>query len=387
MFFEKRAASIRGSNSGYSTTVLPTDWLALSSTYISAERAIRNSDVWTAVNIISSDVARTIFHSDEKKIDALLQSPSTLTNRFAFFQSMVVQLLLEGNSYAVRRTDGKNEWWEFVPPSGVTVWLSDDGQSLSYDINFSNPKEEKLEKIDANDVIHFRWTSLNGGVIGQSPLVALTNELDLQDRANKLSLSTIKRAITPTSILTTEARLKSQERDAAREQFEKANTGDNAGRVLVLDNLFKYSSVEVSADVAKILSSADYTRDQIAKAFMIPATMLGNEASHSNIDMIHAEYNQAFGRYLAAIVEELQDKLNGDISTDVHLINDMDSSGLETRVIALVTSGVISTKVAQKVLAKSPSDILNEDLINLLEATNTEKEGTQQDETDTDTGI
>jgi HK97 family phage portal protein len=334
-----------------------------------AETAIRNSDVWTAVNIISTDVARTYFHTAKKAVDKLLDSPSVLTNRFSFYQSMVAQLLLSGNSYALRRTsaDGKGEWWEFIPPSNVTVWLADDGQSLSYDINFSNPHEENLKFVDASDVIHLRWSSMNGGITGQSPLVSLSNELALQNQASKLGLSALSRAITPTSILSTDkARLSKDERETAREQFEAANTGDNAGRTLVLDSLFSYSSVEVNADVAKILSSADYTRQQIAKAFMIPASYLGEEASSSNLDMVRAQYNQTFGRYLSAIVEELESKLDCDIFTDTHNINDLDGTGMEARVIALVTAGVIDAATAQNILAESQSDILDENMVNKL---------------------
>ncbi|ADP69219.1 hypothetical protein KMD26_gp35 [Leuconostoc phage phiMH1] len=46
MFFEKRSQPIRGSGSSYT---LSSGQMVLGSGYISADRALKNSDVWTAV--------------------------------------------------------------------------------------------------------------------------------------------------------------------------------------------------------------------------------------------------------------------------------------------------------------------------------------------------
>jgi HK97 family phage portal protein len=366
MFGEKRSVPIKSGGSDYHLTVGSSGWLSLSNDYLPAEKALRNSDIWTAVITIASDIARTSFHSSKRAEEKTLSNPATLTNRFNFYQSMAMQMLLDGNAYAIRRVGDERagEWWEFVPPSGVTVWLSDNGQSLSYDFNFLNPSEKRIEKISASDVIHWRWASENGGIVGQSPLVSLINEYNLQQSANNLAMSTMKRAITPTSILkSTAAKLGKKEREEVRSVFEEANTGNNSGRVLVLDPLFDYNQVEVKADIAKILDSVDYTRSQIAKAFMIPMALLGDEAEHSNPDQIKKQYDQAFDRYLQAVVGELSAKLSGNISTDIHLINDFDSSGLEGRVIALAGSGIINTTQAMSILKKSSSDIVTSDML------------------------
>ncbi|GAB2025820.1 hypothetical protein OfM1_18920 [Lactovum odontotermitis] len=367
MFGERRAQQVKSASSDYHLTVGSSSWLGLTNGYLSAEKALRNSDIWTAVITIASDIARTIFHSSKQPEEKVLNNPATLTNRFNFYQSMAMQMLLDGNAYALRRVGDarRGEWWEFVPPSGVTVWLSDDGQTLSYDFNFLNPSEKRLEKVAASDVIHLRWASENGGIVGQSPLVSLLNEYNLQQTANGLAMSTLKRAITPTSVLkSTAAKLGKKEREEVRNVFEEANTGGNSGRVLVLDPLFDFNQVEVKADIAKILDSVNYTRSQIAKAFMIPMALLGDEAEHSNPDQIKKQYDQAFDRYLQAVVGELSLKLSGNISTDIHLINDFDSSGLEGRVIALVQSGIVSKDIGLEILGKSSSDLITSDLVN-----------------------
>ena len=100
MFFEKRSVPIRGSGNSRALSIV-NGGLFFTDGYLSAEQAIRNSDVWTAVNIIATDIARVYFHAKDEQVDWLLTHPSRLTNRFNFFQSMVVQMLLDGNAYAL----------------------------------------------------------------------------------------------------------------------------------------------------------------------------------------------------------------------------------------------------------------------------------------------
>lgn len=384
MFFEKRSVPIRGSGNPRAVSVVGGNYLYTSG-YLSAEQAIRNSDVWTAVNIIATDIARVYFHSDNKKIDKLLTDPSRLTNRFNFFQAMLAQMLLDGNAYALRRTDktynNGQEYWEFISPSHVTTWLSDDGQTMTYDVRFDNRNEPELKNVDANDVIHFRWLSLNGGLVGQSPLMALRNELELQDNSRRLSLASLKQAVNPSSILKAKgAKLQAEERAAVRKAFEEAQTGENAGRLLVLDDLFDYQPLEVKTDIAKLLASTDFTRTQIAKAFLLPVNMLGGESEHSNADQVRADYNQTFARYLAPVVEELERKTGYKVIGDVRRATDLDGSQIEQRVGYLKDKDILTAEMAQQVLLKSQSDLITDDIVAKAELEKTLQRGEVTDD-------
>jgi HK97 family phage portal protein len=339
--------------------------LYLPSGHISAARAISNSDIWTAINIIASDIARVKFHSSDETIDRLLNNPSALTNRFSFYQSMVVQMLLTGNAYALRRENlfGK-EYWEFVPPSAVTQWLADDGQSLVYDFHFANPGEPDELKVQASDVIHMRWTSIDGGLVGQSPLVSLKNELAMQDSSRRLSLTALKNAFNPTSVIKFDnQKLDSKAKQKVRDEFEKANSGDNAGRLLVLDSLADYNQLEIKTDIAKLLASTDFTKEQIAKAFLLPINMFGGESAHSNTEQIRGDYNQTFARYLASVIDAISSALGVQISADVREATDLDGSQIESRVNEMVRDGVINADMAQIILSDSQSDLITPTII------------------------
>ncbi|MDC2805559.1 phage portal protein [Leuconostoc suionicum] len=362
MFFEKRSQPIRGSGSSYT---LSSGQMVLGGGYISADRALKNSDVWTAVNIISSDIARVKFHGDKKKTDTLLSSPSRVTNRFNFFQSMIAQMLLTGNAYALRRLDGSGEYLEFVSPSHIQQYLSDDGQITTYDISFNGTQEDDLKNVPSDDVIHLRLLSTDGGLTGKSPLTALVDELILQSGNNKLANSVFNKSANPSAMLklNTGQKLSNEGREAIRSAFEEANTGANSGRVMVMDGTFDYSQLEVKSDVAKLLTATDWTRSQIAKAFMLPSDMLGSESEHSNADQIRATYNNTIGRYLAPALEELSMKYGENIIADIREATDLDGAMLEQRTTNLIKGGAISSVLGLEILKDSHSDLVTPDLI------------------------
>ena len=175
-------------------------------------------------------------------------------------------------------------------------------------------------------------------------------------------------------------KLGEEERAAVRTAFEDAQSGDNAGRLLVLDDLFDYQQLEVKTDIAKLLASTDFTRTQIAKAFLLPVNMLGGESEHSNADQVRADYNQTFARYLAPVVEELEQKLGVNVVPDVRRATDLDGSQIEQRVGFLVDKAILSPEMAQQALLKSQSDLITDDIVAKSELEKTLKEGETTDE-------
>ncbi|MFL1695442.1 phage portal protein [Weissella kandleri] len=376
MFFEQRSIPIRGS--GYARG--SHSWLISDSGHVPATVAMRNSDIRTAITILASDIARVTYSTGNKKLDKLLAAPSKMTGRYAFMQSMMAQMLLDGNAYALRREDkAGHEYWEYVSPSHVVVNLADDGQSLSYDFSFDSVDERDEKDVEASDVIHFRLLGIDGGLMGRSPLESLQTELSLQKSSRNLALNIFKRAVNPTSVLKYAAKMSPAAKNEAREAFEEANSGDNSGRALIMDNNSTFEQLEVKSDVAKLLQSTDWTREQIAKVFMIPSDSLGSESQHSNIDQMQAQYNTALGRYIAAVVDELSLKLGQPIITNVREAIDLDGSKIEARTIALVKDKVISSDVGLEILKRSHSDLVTPEIITAVEINSLTSKGGDDD--------
>ena len=297
---------------------------------VSTSQALLNSDIFSVINRISSDIASARFKTANQYVYNLLNTPNRLISRFSFWQSVIIQLLLDGNSYVPI----KGMSLEQRRPSEVSeINVLDDYQGLTYKITpFNGEKEFTLTQ---DQILHFRIMpdSRYQYMIGMSPLESLTYEMTISADSRKATLNSIKNQISPIGILTVPAsQLNDEDREAARKSFEKANSGENNGRLMVLTDDSKFNQLDVKADVFKALNeNANFSASQISKAFGIPVDMLGGgqstESQHSNIDSVKGNYISDLNSYINPILDELKLKFNcPDLKLDVKSALDVDDS-------------------------------------------------------------
>lgn len=341
---------------GYS---LKNGQLVFNSGYISATKALKYSDVFAVVNKLSEDMASVHFQTDNSFTNKVLSNPSHLTNSFAFWRSMYAQMLLTGNSYAYIWGDksGRSDHLEYLKPSQVDIYKSSDGENLTYDLTFPDTQEPDMKNVPSSQIIHLKTMSIDGGLVGISPLSALSKELQLQDANKGLALDAMKNGLNISGILKLNRGdlSNSKIRNSVRNKFEETAKD---GHTIVLDALEDYQSLEINKDISKLLSSTDWTGDQIAKVYGVPQDYLGTESEHSNIEQVAIQYSQTIGRYIRGVQSELSLKLNGKIDYDINQVSDIDGQQVENRVSNLVKNGVISSELAQNILLKSNSDLL-----------------------------
>ncbi|AQN80240.1 phage portal protein [Leuconostoc garlicum] len=314
---------------------------------ISADMALKNSDLYSVTSLISADVAGAKFIGSNAQALAVLNKPSHLTNRYNFWQTIVLELLMSGNAFA---TIGENEL-RYIPNQNVSLDLTND--VLTYQITPHGDYTGGTFQADA--VLHFKIMAhgVNGTeLIGHSPLESLANEIQQQEQANRLSLATLAQAINPTSVIKIpDAVVSPEAKESVRREFEKANTGSNAGRTLVLDQSADFQSLSINADVAKFLTNATYQRTQISKAFGVPDSYLNGQGDQqSNIDMIKNMYVNGLNRYIEPIVSEVQAKFSDDISLDMSSILDYSNSIFKQDLLNFVDKGILNGSQALDIL-------------------------------------
>lgn len=332
---------------------------------VSTNQALLNSDIFSVINRISSDIASARFKTADQYVYNLLNTPNRLISRFSFWQSVIIQLLLDGNSYVPI----KGMSLEQRRPSEVSeINVLDDYQGLTYKITpFNGEKEFTLTQ---DQILHFRIMpdSRYQYMIGMSPLESLTYEMTISADSRKATLNSIKNQISPIGILTVPAsQLNDEDREVARKSFEKANSGENNGRLMVLTDDSKFSQLDVKADVFKALNeNANFSASQISKAFGIPVDMLGGgqstESQHSNIDSVKGNYISDLNSYINPILDELKLKFNcPDLKLDVKSALDVDDSLTINQVNSMLQAGAIDQEQAQQLLKKSgalPLDLI-----------------------------
>lgn len=336
--------------------------------FISADKGLKNVDIFSMINLISSDIASCNFQNAGIYED-LLKQPSNLINGYSFWQSSIIQLLLTGNSYLlIHSKNGLTQWLEQVPTSCVTIQLADDNSSVSYEISFGDKRGPVLA--DNSEMIHVKLMptgeiSNDDLFVGVSPLQSLTDSIAVADNANRLTLSTIANAINPSAVISVpDAQLTAEAKDAIRDKFVQANSGSNAGKVMVVDQSASVSTIQINSDVAKFLNSIDWGADRVAEAFGVPSSYLNRDKAdaQSNSQQIMAFYASSLNRYINPLISELSFKLHlPDLKLNVRDSTDVDGS--ETiSMIAKLNSGnnpVFTPSQAQTILVRK--GLINQD--------------------------
>lgn len=324
------------------------------SEYVSADTALKNSDIFSLISQLSADLALVKIKADKDRAQSLIDNPSNLTNGFSFWQGMFAQLLLDGNAYAYRwrNINGVDLYWEFLRPSQVQVMLLEDGSGLTYNINFDEPDIQTKENVPQSDVIHIRLVSKNGGKTGVSPLTGLANELNIKDASNRLTLHALSQSVEAPGILSvTGGGLLDWKKKSARsrEFMRQVNSSDNGP--IVLDDLETYQPLEVKSDVAKLLQQADWTGKQIAKVYGVPDSYINGQGDQqSNITQIGGQYAKAINRYAGAVQSELSNKLNSQITYDVRPAIDATGDNFASEIGDLSSKGILSGNQGRYVL-------------------------------------
>lgn len=319
------------------------------STVVDANKAFRNSDVFAVVQRISSDIASCSFNGQQYQ--TLLNNPFKLMNPYAGWQSVFIQLLLNGNAYVVMHDNKKHLVTQFepIPSDNVQLTLTDNAEDIIYTVHYNDERND--EDIPSNRMLHFKLVTPGmdeNQYTGVSPLISLVPELGIQDNSKKLTLTSLIHAIAPTNIYSTpNALTEPGAREQIREAFEKANTGDNAGRILVMDAGAELKTIDVTPNVSKLLDNATFSQTQIAKAFGIPDSYLNGQGDQqSSIEMIRSLYQNALTMYIRPIESELTFKLGAPVHLDVTSAIDVDHQNELNNIVSLAKNNLLTPRQA-----------------------------------------
>lgn len=318
--------------------------------YVSADIALRNSDIYSTVFQLSADLASSKLITSNSRNQGMLNSPTTWSNAYSFWQAVYSQLLLGGEAfiYRWRNQNGIDVRWEYLRPSQVSVFPLNDYSGLYYNATFDSPLVGVKQSIPSNDMIHFRLLSQNGGATGISPLRSLASELQIKDSSNKLTINALAKSVLTPGILKIQGngKLNSKIKTARSREFMNQINKSNGGPV-VTDSLEEYTPLEIKGDVSKLLSQTDWTSRQIAKAYGVPDTVLnGKGDQQSSLAMIGGEYAKALMRFGNAITGELSAKQSSTVTMDIKPAIDPVNDDYTTNIDNFKKSGVLASNQA-----------------------------------------
>lgn len=339
--------------------------------------SLRNSDVFTAIDIISKDIASTSIQfndkdsylDDDKKILKLLNKrPNPYLDAWHFKYIIVANMLLNGNSYVEIVRDDKGQPIELYHMQNSAVSIEQIDDKIKY--NYIDERDGHV-RFDTEDVLHFRMFSVDG-FNGYSPLFALANEIGISMGSKKFLDEFFKNGGTSTAILKYEdGRYSDEELAIIRQNFENSQLKNNNGLVM-LDDTMTFDRLKVPTEVLNFLNSYKFSTQQVAKAFGLPLSKLGIETVNTSLKDSGIEYYRStlypiFSMMNAEIEEKLfaQAPYEVTLDYDVTRLIDSDPEVKLERVTQLFTKKIITLDEARAQFGFKPVENGSEPLADL----------------------
>ena len=298
-------------------------------------QSLKNSDVLTAIDIISKDIASTsikfndrdsYLDADKKILKLLNKRPNPYLDAWHFKYIIVANMLLNGNSYIEIVRDDKGEPIELYHMQNSAVSIQQQDDQIKY--HYIDELDGHVQ-FDTEDVLHFRMFSLDG-FNGYSPLFSLANEIGISMGSKRFLDDFFKNGGTSTAVLKYEdGRYSEEELGLIKQNFENSQLKNNNGLVM-LDDTMDFKRLEVPTEVLNFLNSYKFSTQQVAKAFGLPMSKLGIETVNTSLKDSGIEYYRntlypIFSMMNAEIEEKLFVQAPYEVSLDYDVSRLIDS--------------------------------------------------------------
>lgn len=320
IFFETRSAFSDKSDMVESLGVLPFKTVSLSSLDWSNFKALKNSDIWTAVTLLARDIAMLDIkvkeggvYKDKNRLEYLLnRKPNNFYNGYMLKYIVMMNALLTNHGYIKIERNPNGGVYELYHIKTSNCHLRIDEYSGVYFYEITNGNN--IMNVPFEDVIDIKPFSVDG-VNGLSVLDALHEDISTQKFTKRFFANFFANGGNSSGLLKIkDGKLNQQARDKLRDEFQRANSGeDNAGKVLVVDSTMDYEQLEINSSLLDVINKNDLPTKAIAKAFQIPLSKFGMEMTNTSMKDVNNDYlKNCLGGYMKTIEAELNFKLIND---------------------------------------------------------------------------
>lgn len=337
------------------------------STNYTSAKAIENSDVFTIVNLLASDVSSLDVDFKKNEItttdgvtNLFNTNPNNLYSGGTLKFILTANALLNGESFAeiIRNRSGKAIAFYHRKNSQVIVKMDETtNYQLVYEVYDDLGNSRQLKP---SDILHFKFFTLDG-LRGVSPLKSLKHDLSMQGDSKRFLANFFKNDTQTGGILKMKhGKLSKEARDKVKKEWQESNAGvKKAHEVLVIDETFEYDPIEVDTEVLKLINASTFSTETIGKTFRIPRHKLGLETSNMSLAQANLDYlTSTLNSYLKVITNEMNYKLSTNYNDkyvfDTSPFKTTDPETYEKLILGRVEKGIISIDEARKRLGEVP---------------------------------
>ena len=279
--FEKRAIS-------YQTLFASGDDIELgnqSGTLINGDTAFRVNAIFSAIALISDTISTLPMDAYVRRNGNRIpmrprpdwvMKPDVDTTRAAFYGSIIVSLLLDGNAF-IRVYRQNNEIVNMVVLNPVKVKMKRNGlgRVMYY-------HEDEKATLTSDDIIFIPDVVKPGNLRGVSRVDALKDNFGLAMALENYAAKFFGQGATTQGIIEFPDELTYDEMKALQTAFDARHKGwRNSHKTGVLSGGAKYKETSVNNDQAQFIDSRRMAVEDVARAFNVPPHLLGLPGTNS----------------------------------------------------------------------------------------------------------
>jgi HK97 family phage portal protein len=288
---------------------------------LSNDSCLANFAVFACRTLIGSDVSknrvRLVAQNNQvwqettnPAYSPVLRKPNEFQNRIQFFESWIGSKLDRGNTYVLKRRDGRGVVVALyvLNPDRVQPLVSDDGQvfyRLSKD-NLASVQGDEGIIAPAREIIHDRFNCLFHPLVGISPLyasaLAATQGVNIQRAGARLAANGVR----PGGILTAPGKIDPENAKRLKETWESQYSGPTgAAKIAILGDGLKFESLTMKAEEAQLIEQLKFTAEMICSVYHVPPYKIGVGPlpSYNNVQALNVEY---FSQCLQKHIEDIE---------------------------------------------------------------------------------
>ena len=268
--------------------------MAHSGTNVTANTAMNHSAAWACIKVITETIATLPINvyqrdstgnreiMDKSTLFKLLhRAPNKDMTSVQFFEAMMYNLLLHGNSYTQIIRRGNGEIFELFPLH--SEYMKVDRNEDTGNIEYVYRNEHKLSQ---EEVLHIGGLSSNG-IVGFSPLTVARQVLGLGLSIDEQAGSFFANGAIPSGVLEHPGKLSDAAADNLRSSWSTHYGGSgNAYKTALLEEGLTYKPIAFNAADSQLLESRKFQVSEIARIFRVPPHMIQDleRATFSNIE-------------------------------------------------------------------------------------------------------
>lgn len=304
------------------------DWmtggLSSAGVTVTERSAMSISTVFACVGLIGGSIASMPFHiyrrtdDGRDRVDSPLwwllnEEPWPTMPAAVFWEYLITSLLLQGDGFAKihRKNSRSPDIKGFEPLHPTWVVPVADGDHLLYIVNRPSTEQEIVHQ---DDMLHVPGIGFDGRR-GMSVLRhALQSSGGVALAADRYSAAFFKNGARPDFVLQSDKDVSAANVDLIRETWSQRHQGiDNSHLPAILTGGLKVAPITLNSEDAQLLSTRQYSVEDLARVFGVPTFMVGHHEKSSSWGSGLEQQSIGFvkftlGRHLVKIQQEVNRK-------------------------------------------------------------------------------